>query len=739
MVKNKKTDRRSLCLYALVLVAVATLPLSAFAQGSIFGTVQNTDLSTPANGDISFFGFLDDTDEEIRTETSTGAGYDAGNWFDDFQNYLTEAPGNPYDYYFYNIAIDEGFHLAKLIPNNSFQQEDIQLETVAWPFKPAGLSGTVVSSSAVVIGWNAAPGMTYHVYRRVGVSSGSFFRIDDPSGSLSNAGVSDSFYVDGTVDGVSSYDYLIIAEDVSGNYSQHSDVITANSSVVNAPVVASIVPDSGLTLGGTLVTVYGSGFDVAGAGALVGAASLTGVNVISPFEITGTTQASAAGPADVSVTNLASGQVSNVLVGAFTYISNSPPVLAAIGPQGGAEGTLITFTPTAIDADGGFPVMTSTTLPGSATYVDNGDGTGTFTWTPTFFDNGIYNVTFYATDDVEPSLVDSEQVVITVAEAGNQLPVLAGIGPQATTENVLLSIAVTATDIESTPVLTTSTLPTGATFVDNGDGSGIFDWTPGFTDAGIHNVTFYATDDSAAVDSEQVVITVNDAGNQSPVLDPIGPQTGTENVNMNFGVTGSDPDATIPALSTSTLPTGATFVDNGDGSGAFDWTPGFTDAGIYNVTFYADDGALIDSEQVVITINEAGNQSPVLDPIGPQAGTEDVHMNFGVTASDPDATIPALSTSTLPTGATFVDNGDGSGTFDWTPGFTDAGIHNVTFYADDGALIDSEQVVITIKAESLEQLRILENGGQIHLFKTRLRTISVDTRNDLKKLDDLYS
>ncbi len=43
------------------------------------------------------------------------------------------------------------------------------------------------------------------------------------------------------------------------------------------------------------------------------------------------------------------------------------------------------------------------------------------------------------------------------------------------------------------------------------------------------------------------------------------------------------------------------------------------------------------------------------------------------------------------------------------------------------------------KAESLEQLRILENGGQIHLFKTRLRTISVDTRNDLKKLDDLYS
>ncbi|RKX28797.1 MAG: 3-deoxy-manno-octulosonate cytidylyltransferase [Candidatus Zixiibacteriota bacterium] len=42
------------------------------------------------------------------------------------------------------------------------------------------------------------------------------------------------------------------------------------------------------------------------------------------------------------------------------------------------------------------------------------------------------------------------------------------------------------------------------------------------------------------------------------------------------------------------------------------------------------------------------------------------------------------------------------------------------------------------KAESLEQLRILENGGQIIVFKTKMRTVSVDIPEDLKKMDGIY-
>lgn len=42
------------------------------------------------------------------------------------------------------------------------------------------------------------------------------------------------------------------------------------------------------------------------------------------------------------------------------------------------------------------------------------------------------------------------------------------------------------------------------------------------------------------------------------------------------------------------------------------------------------------------------------------------------------------------------------------------------------------------KAESLEQLRILEYGDDIRLFETSMRSVSVDTKADLRKLDQIY-
>lgn len=43
------------------------------------------------------------------------------------------------------------------------------------------------------------------------------------------------------------------------------------------------------------------------------------------------------------------------------------------------------------------------------------------------------------------------------------------------------------------------------------------------------------------------------------------------------------------------------------------------------------------------------------------------------------------------------------------------------------------------KAESLEQMRIIENRHVLHVFKTRMQTVSVDSKNDLEKLNTLYT
>jgi hypothetical protein len=214
---------------------------------------------------------------------------------------------------------------------------------------------------------------------------------------------------------------------------------------------------------------------------------------------------------------------------------------------------------------------------------------------------------------------------------------------------------VSSSDPDATiPNLSTSVLPTGAAFTDNGDGTGSFDWTPDFLQSGVYSVTFYAFD-GVLIDSEIVAITVIEAGNQNPTLAAIGAQSVTEGLPLSFGASSADVDGPAPILTTSALPTGAAFVDNGDGTGTFDWTPDFTQSTAYDITFYAtDDSAAVDSEIVTVTVVEAGNQTPSLATIGAQSVTEGANLNFVATSSDADGTIPTLTTSTLPSGATFA-------------------------------------------------------------------------------------
>ena len=302
--------------------------------------------------------------------------------------------------------------------------------------------------------------------------------------------------------------------------------------------------------------------------------------------------------------------------GAFTSISagfyweNVAPEIDSIGPKSETEGIEFTFSISATDLEGSIPELTSSTLPAGAAFIDSLNGVGTFSWTPGFVASGSYDITFYAFDSLD---TDSEVVTITIIDAGNQPPAVTPVDSQTTTEGVLLVFDVFATDPEDIPTLTAPVLPSGASFADSGNGSGTFEWTPGFLQSGIHIVTFIATDDSSAVDSHQVTITVSDGGNQSPVLDSIGAQGTSEGVNHTFVVTATDIEDT-PGLSTSVLPAGASFVDSGNGAGSFSWTPGFLQAGVYEITFFAtDDSSAVDSEIVTFTVDEAGNQDPNLN------------------------------------------------------------------------------------------------------------------------------
>ena len=372
---------------------------------------------------------------------------------------------------------------------------------------------------------------------------------------------------------------------------------------------------------------------------------------------------------------------------------NRTPVLTAIGAQNVAENANLNFVVTATDADSDPITLTALPLPSGATFVDNGNGTGTFDWTPSFFQDGVYNVTFQAADT--SGGVDPEVVSITVTNV-NRDPILDPIGAQAVAEGVNLNFLVTSSDLDNDVLtLTTSALPAGATFIDNGNGTGTFDWTPGFTQAGAYAVTFLVADTAGGSDFESVSFTVTRT-NVDPVLATIGAQSTSEDVNLNFGVSSTDINLDPIVLTASPLPSGASFVDNGNGTGTFNWTPDFTQSGGYNVTFRATDSSgAEDSEVVPITVLNV-NRAPTISVPGSQSVDEGTSLNFGVSATDPDLTTPALSAFNVPVNATFLDNGDGTGTFDFNPDTTQAGVYNVSFIASDGSSADTGVVQITV-------------------------------------------
>src|SRR6185369_8882254 len=70
--------------------------------------------------------------------------------------------------------------------------------------------------------------------------------------------------------------------------------------------------------------------------------------------------------------------------------------------------------------------------------------------------------------------------------------------------------------------------------------------------------------------------------NHAPVFLPVADQTDAEGIPMGFQVTAQDGDGQALTYSASGLPPGATFDL---GSRHFDWTPSYTQAGTYDVTF----------------------------------------------------------------------------------------------------------------------------------------------------------
>lgn len=315
-----------------------------------------------------------------------------------------------------------------------------------------------------------------------------------------------------------------------------------------------------------------------------------------------------------------SSSLSNVVPGTTATSGNHAPVLN-LGDRSAVEMLELQFTVSATDAD------TGDTLSYSAPSVPSGavfsPATRTFTWTPTVAQIGIHHATFQVTDG---HVTVSDTIAIAVVSGSNHPPVLETIGDKSVNENTLLSFSVRATDIDGQAITySASDLPSGADFTGQ-----TFTWTPTFDQAGDYHVTFIASD-GLTQDSETITISVANV-NRAPVLAAIGNRQVNENFPLSFSISATDPDGGTPSYSATGLPSGANFLN-----GVFGWTPSFTQAGTYSVTFAASDGDLSDTEQITITVANVSDQTaPAVADVYPLADAIQVPINslIALTVSD---------------------------------------------------------------------------------------------------------
>ena len=393
--------------------------------------------------------------------------------------------------------------------------------------------------------------------------------------------------------------------------------------------------------------------------------------------------------------------------------SNPPPIFDPITDQQILEGVQFILPVSVHDPDGTIPVLDASGLPLNASFVDSLNGKGLFSFFPdsTQYGGGSqeYLITFSAFDG---DTTVTKIVKITVI-GPNYPPVISDILEQSVEEGKTLTLTIVAADPNVTyPELSVSALPTNATFTTTDTGVAVFRFAPDFTQAGSYSVTFYATD-GKSIDSLTVPITVLDAGNQPPVFDAVPDTSIAEGGDTLFlTLTAHDPegDPIVLVMLDTLLHSG--FTDNGNGTGSYFFAPDMTQGGTYTVRFNAlDDKFAADTITVSIEVTEVDFPPTLeLDPADAQPLNEGMRLRIAVIAGDsiPGGwnplsveIAPSINSAVFKGSAVYVDNGDGTGIFEFAPDYTylegkrDT-TFRVIFSASDGLDTATREIVITL-------------------------------------------
>jgi hypothetical protein len=283
-------------------------------------------------------------------------------------------------------------------------------------------------------------------------------------------------------------------------------------------------------------------------------------------------------------------------------------------------------------------------------------------------------------------------LAVPVAASG-QPPVFDPVAPQTVAEGATLQVNLHATDPEGDPLILfqNAVYPVllGASFTDDGGGNAHITFAPtsGAAAGSPYTILSRAFDGTNLAAVSFTLTVTAGSTNNPPVLDPIGPQSVTEQHVLNVPISASDADGDTLTIDMGSHPGFASLTDNGDGTATLHLAPVIGDAAgsPYTITIGVADQVDSDSEDVQVTV--VANKRPTVDGFLPETMAEGATLDVPIMATDPDGDDITLSTSILDPSlhAVFTDNGDGTGNLHFAPDFTaNAGSpYSITVWAED--------------------------------------------------------
>src|SRR5208282_2589394 len=176
-------------------------------------------------------------------------------------------------------------------------------------------------------------------------------------------------------------------------------------------------------------------------------------------------------------------------------------------------------------------------------FVDNGNGTGRLSGTPSPGTGGVYNITFSAQNGFSPNATQSFTLTV------NQAPIITSAN-NATFAVGTSGFFTLTTSAFPTAAITAGTLPSGVGFVDNHNGTGTLSGTP--TAQGGFTITFTASNGVGSPAVQSFTLTVGQA-----------PTTVTLSSSLNPSAYGQAVTFTATVSSSSGTPSGKVTFMNG--------------------------------------------------------------------------------------------------------------------------------------------------------------------------------